>query len=52
MESDKQVKLIEGNGTFGDIIFADSKDDFNALTNRTFSSHQLGTLPCEFQLLV
>ena len=37
MESDKQVKLTEENGTFGDIIFVDAKEDFNALTNKTLA---------------
>ena len=37
MESDEQVKLTEENGTFGDIIFVDTKEDFNALTNKTLA---------------
>ena len=37
MESDKQAKLTEENGTFGDITFFDAKEDFNALTNKTLA---------------
>ena len=37
MEYDKQVKLIEENGTFGDIVFVNSKEDFTALTNKTLA---------------
>ena len=37
MEYDKQVKLIEENGTFGDIVFVDTKEKFTALTNKTLA---------------
>ena len=37
MEYDEQVKLIEENGTFGDIIFVDIKENFTALTNKTLA---------------
>ena len=37
IESDEQVKLTEENGTFGDIIFVDIKEEFNALTNKTLA---------------
>ena len=37
IESDEQVKLTEENGTFGDIIFVDTKEDFSARTNKTLA---------------
>ena len=37
MEYDEQVKLIKENGTFGDIIFVDTKEDFSARTNKTLA---------------
>ena len=37
IKSDEQVKLIKENGTFGDIVFVDTKEDFTALTNKTLA---------------
>ena len=37
METEKIVKLTEENGTFGDKIFIDIKESYNALTNKTLA---------------
>ena len=37
MEAEKMVKLTEENGTFGDIIFIDLKENYTALTNKTLA---------------
>ena len=37
MEAGQIIKLTEENGTFGDVIFIDLKESYNALTNKTLA---------------
>ena len=37
METEKIVKITEENETFGDIVFIDLKESYNALTNKTLA---------------
>ena len=37
VETEKIIKITEENGTFGDIIFIDLKESYNALTNKTLA---------------